>query len=70
MTMLFRISHRRFLYLLTALLAIEFAILAIHPNDRHDWILENVLVLLFVGFLYLTYRRLTLSRISYSGAVS
>jgi putative membrane protein len=63
--MLFRISHRRFLYLLTTLLAIEFAILAIHPDDRHDWILENVLVLLFVGFLYLTYRRLTLSRISY-----
>jgi len=63
--MLLRLPHRRFLYLLTALLALEFAILAIHPNDRHDWILENVLVVLFVGFLFLSYRRLTLSRISY-----
>jgi putative membrane protein len=63
--MLLRLPHRRFLYLLTSLLALEFAILAIHPNDRHDWILENVLVVLFVGFLFLSYRRLTLSRISY-----
>jgi putative membrane protein len=63
--MLFRLSHRRFLYLLTALLGLEFAILAIRPYDRHDWMLENVLVVLFVGFLFVSYRRLTLSRISY-----
>ncbi|MGH8631758.1 MAG: DUF2238 domain-containing protein [Burkholderiales bacterium] len=63
--MFFRMSHLRFLLLLSAILAVEFAILAIHPNDRHDWILENVLVVLFVGFLFLSYRRLTLSRISY-----
>lgn len=63
--MLLRLPHRGFLYLLTALLAIEFAILAIHPYDRHDWILENVLVVVFIGFLFLTYRRFTLSRISY-----
>jgi putative membrane protein len=62
---LFRLSHRNFLYLLSALLGIEFAILAIDPTDRRDWLLENVLVILFVGFLFLTYRRLTLSRISY-----
>lgn len=63
--MLFRLSHLRFLLLLSAILAVEFAILAIHPNNRHDWMLENVLVVLFVSFLFLTYRRLTLSRISY-----
>lgn len=63
--MLLRLQHRRFLYLLTALLAAEFAILALAPYDRKDWLLENALVVLFVGFMYATYRRLTLSRISY-----
>jgi len=63
--MLLRMPHQRFLLLLCALLAVEFAILAIHPTDRHDWVLENVLVVLFVAVLFLTYRRLMLSRISY-----
>lgn len=63
--MLFRLAHRPFLYVLTALLAIEFALLAIAPHDRHDWLLENVLVVLFVAAMIATYRRLTLSRISY-----
>ena len=63
--MLFRLPHRQFLYLLSALLAIEFAILAVHPHDRKDWLLENALVVVFVGFLFVWYRRLTLSRISY-----
>jgi putative membrane protein len=63
--LLLKLPHRRFLYLLSALLAAEFAILALAPQDRKDWLLENVLVVLFVGFLYATYRRLTLSRVSY-----
>jgi putative membrane protein len=45
---------------------IEWSILAIDPYDRKDWALENVLVLAFAIFLLLTYRRLTLSRISYT----
>jgi len=45
---------------------IEWSILAIDPYDRKDWALENVLVLAFAIFLVLTYRRLTLSRISYT----
>lgn len=63
--MIFRLSHRAFLLVLAALLAIEFMILAIHPHDRQDWMLENVLVVVFVAALIATYRRLTLSRISY-----
>ena len=63
--MLLKWPHRRFLMLLTALLAIEFAILAIAPHDRKDWMLENALVVLFVGAMVATYRKLTLSRISY-----
>ncbi|HEX4985942.1 MAG TPA: DUF2238 domain-containing protein [Burkholderiales bacterium] len=62
---LWKIPHRQFLLVLTVLLGIEFAICAIHPYDRKDWMLENVLVVLFVGVMYSTYRRLTLSRNSY-----
>lgn len=63
--MLLKLPHRQFLLLLTALLAIEFVILAIAPHDRKDWMLENALVVLFVGAMVATYRKLTLSRISY-----
>lgn len=63
--MIFRLSHRAFLLLLTALLAVEFVVLAIHPHNRQDWMLENVLVVVFVAAIVATYRRLTLSRISY-----
>lgn len=58
-------SHRRFLFLLSILLGIEFAVLAIAPNDRKDWFLENVLVVLFVAAMFAGYRKLMLSRISY-----
>jgi len=63
--MLLKIPHRQFLFLLTIVLGIEFVVLAIAPNDRKDWLLENVLVVLFVGALYGSYRKLMLSRISY-----
>src|SRR6266850_1923018 len=63
--MLLRLPHRQFLLLLGALLAIEFVIFAIEPHDRKDWLLENALVVLFIGFMAGTYRRFTLSRISY-----
>ena len=63
--MLLKLPHRQFLLLLTALLAIEFVVLAIAPHDRKDWMLENALVVLFVAAMVATYRKLTLSRISY-----
>jgi len=63
--MLLNLPHRQFLLLLTALLAIEFVVLAIAPHDRKDWMLENALVVLFVAAMVATYRKLTLSRISY-----
>ena len=63
--MLLQIPHRRFLFLLTVLLGIEFVVLAIAPNDRRDWLLENVLLVLFVGAIFASYRKLMLSRISY-----
>jgi len=63
--MLLNMPHRRFLFMLALLLGIEFALLAIAPNDRKDWLLENVLVVIFVGAIVASYRKLTLSRISY-----
>ena len=63
--MLLRLPHRQLLLLLGALLAIESVFLAIAPHDRKDWMLENALVVLFVGIMVGTYRKLTLSRISY-----
>ncbi|HEX5056961.1 MAG TPA: DUF2238 domain-containing protein [Gammaproteobacteria bacterium] len=52
--------------LLGAVLAVEVAVLAVKPYDRSDWILENVLVLVFALVLGLTARRFPLSRISYT----
>lgn len=62
--MLLKMPHRRFLFLLTVLLGIEFVVLAIAPNDRKAWLLENVLVLVFLSGMFASYRKLTLSRIS------
>lgn len=60
------IPHRKYLALLGAVFAVEFAILAIAPYDRADWVLENVLVFVGVLVLGLTAKRFPLSRISYT----
>jgi putative membrane protein len=57
--------HRRALRVLTLLFGLEWLLLAIDPNYRGDWLLENVLPLVFIGLLWLTARRLPLSRVSY-----
>jgi putative membrane protein len=59
------LPHRRFLIVLSALLGLEFIALAIAPYDRKDWLLENVLVVVFVVAMLATYRKLMLSRLSY-----
>jgi putative membrane protein len=59
-------SHRQYLALLFALLAVEFALLAIAPIDRAGWALENALVVVFVLLLGLSQRALPLSRVSYT----
>jgi putative membrane protein len=60
------IPHRKYLALLGAIFAVEFVVLAIAPHDRADWLLENVLVLVFALVLGLTAKRFPLSRISYT----
>jgi putative membrane protein len=55
-----------YLLLLAAVFAIEFVWLAINPNDRPTWLLENTLVLGFVLAIAFSYRAFPLSRVSYT----
>jgi putative membrane protein len=48
------------------LFAIVWIALAIGPRYRADWALENALVVIFVLVVALTYKRLVLSRVSYT----
>ena len=58
-------THRTYLLALSGLFVVEWSVLAVQPVDRETWLLENGLVLLGVGLLAATYRRLPLSKISY-----
>jgi len=60
-----RPSDRYPLILLLGFIAI-FAALAIRPWYRQDWLLENLLVLVAVPALVLTYRRLRFSNFAYT----
>jgi putative membrane protein len=59
-------SHHRYLLVLAVLFGLLWTALAIAPWHRADWALENALVVAFVVAVALTYRRLTLSRVSYT----
>jgi putative membrane protein len=56
----------RYVIVLAALFAIEWLALAIRPRYRADWAVENVLTVAFVVAVALSYRRLALSRISWT----
>ena len=60
------ISHRRYLLLLATLFGVWWVALAIHPNDRKDWLLENALSIAAIAGLAGTQRRLVFSRVSYT----
>lgn len=59
-------SHHRYLLALGVVFVLVFAALAISPSHRADWALENALVAAFVLVVALTYKRFTLSRVSYT----
>lgn len=59
-------AHRRYLLLLAGVFAVEWGLLAIQPFDRHDWALENALVVVAAILLTASYLRLPLSRVSYT----
>src|SRR6185436_17890749 len=58
--------HRHYLLVLAALFGIWWAVLAIRPLHRSDWLLENALALAAVVLLGVFHRRLLFSRVSYT----
>ena len=60
------IPHQRYLAILGALFVPVFVWSAIKPWHPSDWMLENALVVIFVGLIAMYRRRLRFSRISYT----
>jgi putative membrane protein len=59
--------HRTYRLVLASLFLLWWAALAIAPKYRHDWMLENALVLfVFLPLIVLSHLKLPLSRISYT----
>jgi putative membrane protein len=59
-------TNHRYLLVLSLLFFLEWIVLAIAPNYRDDWMLENVLVVVFAILLAASYKRFPLSRVSYT----
>ena len=59
-------SHSRYVGLLAGVFALVWLLLAIGPHHRQDWLLENVLVAIAIGLLVATYRKVPLSKASYT----
>ena len=57
-------SERHLLHALCAIYLVAWIVAAIDPVKRDDWLLENVIVIAFVGLLVATYRRLPLGDLS------
>jgi putative membrane protein len=60
-----RFAARRLVQGLAVWYAIVWIATAIRPLDRHDWVLENILVVVVVALLVGTYRVFPLSDLSY-----
>ncbi len=61
-----RFIDNSFLQTALACYALFWAVLAIHPVDRSDWFLENLLVFATASVLIPTYRKFQLSNLSYA----
>lgn len=59
-------SYRNYFLILSSLFLIVFILLAIAPYNRADWALENVMVLVVVFVMGTSYKKIPLSKISYS----
>jgi len=58
--------HHRVALWLGVAYAVLFVALAFRPYDRADWLLENMIAVVFVAVLFLTRNRFPFSRISYA----
>lgn len=59
-------GYSRYVSALVAIYALIWGLLAVHPLDRHDWLLENVLVVGLATLLVSIRRRFRFSRVSYT----
>lgn len=59
-----KLSHRQYFFVLSVLFAMVWIALAISPNLRSDWLLENALVFTFVVALAASWKWFTFSRVS------
>ena len=59
-------NYRGYVLTLIVIYAVLWAVLAIAPFDRHDWILENVLVLIFGLGMFASHKLFVFSRVSYT----
>jgi putative membrane protein len=57
---------KHFLPIAVAGYVVFWILLAIHPLDRSDWLLENLLIFISVTVLALTYRKFRFSNLSYA----
>jgi putative membrane protein len=58
--------HRKYMLMLAVPFGILWVALAIHPSDRHTWLLENALVVAMVALLAVFHRHFPFSRASYT----
>src|SRR5205814_7865763 len=61
-----RFIDNRFLQIALVCYALFWVVLAVHPVDRSDWFLENLLVFATASVLIPTYRKFQLSNLSYA----
>ncbi len=59
-------KNLRYIVILGVVFLAVFILLAISPHDRADWALENLLTVLFIIVLIVSYKKFPLSKISYS----
>ena len=61
-----KLAGNRFVPILAGCYAVWWILLAIHPVDRGDWFLENLLVFAAMAVLVLTYRKFQFSNVTYA----
>lgn len=61
-----KLANNRFLPLLAGFYVLFWILLAIHPVDRGDWFLENLLVFAGMALLVLTYHKFQFSNVTYA----
>lgn len=61
-----KISRQYYFMILIILFSVEWIALAIKPVYRDDWMLENILVIVAVVVIFGSYKKLVLSRVSYT----